>query len=140
LESVAAGITVRNAAGSLHIGRGWAGAISEVQIWNRVITAAEVFELSDPILVGCVGEWHMDEVGPGPAFDASGLAHDLTFFNGALIPASGAGQSGTGLRLDGVDDYAAPDAQVLHTDQSFTVSVWARPTTIAVPQTLVSQQ
>jgi hypothetical protein len=105
-----------------------------------VLSAAEVFALCDPIGVGNVGEWHMDEVGPGPAFDASPMAHDLTFFNGALIPASGAGQRGTGLRLDGVDDYAAPDVQVLHTDQSFTVSVWARPTTIAATQTLVSQQ
>ncbi|HZJ64101.1 MAG TPA: LamG domain-containing protein [Kofleriaceae bacterium] len=140
LESVATGITVRNATGTLQIGRSWAGSISEVQVWNRVISAAEVFELSDPILVGCVGEWHMDEVGPGPAFDASGLAHDLTFFNGALIPASGAGQSGTGLRLDGVDDYAAPDTQVLHTDQSFTVSLWARPSSSAAIQSLVSQQ
>ncbi|MGH9885375.1 MAG: LamG domain-containing protein, partial [bacterium] len=140
LETVTTGITVRNATGSVQIGRNWAGAISEVQIWNRVISSAEVFELSDPIVVGSVGEWHMDEVGPGPAFDASGLAHDLTFFNGAVIPASGAGQSGTGLRLDGIDDYAAPDTQVLHTDQSFTVSVWARPSSSTANQTFLAQQ
>src|SRR5262249_51159419 len=33
-----------------------------------------------------------------------------------------------------------PDGQVLHTDQSFTVSVWAHPTTTAVDQVFVSQQ
>lgn len=140
LERTAGGITTWRAGGSTRIGYSWAGALAEIQLWNRVVSAAEVFALSDPIAVGRVGEWHMDEVGPGPAFDASGMAHDLTFFNGALIPPSGAGKIGTGLRLDGVDDYAAADAQVLHTDQSFTVSAWARPTTIAVDQTFVSQQ
>ncbi|MFG2059757.1 hypothetical protein ACGFI9_37690 [Micromonospora sp. NPDC048930] len=74
-----------------------------------------------------VAEWHFDEVGPGPASDASGMYHDLTFYGEAVIPASGAGQTGTGLRLDDVDDYAAPDdGQVLNTDQSFTVSAWVR--------------
>jgi hypothetical protein len=140
LEKTATGITTWDANGALRIGSSWAGAISEVQLWNRVISATEAFALSDPIQVGKVGDWHMDEIGFGPAFDSSALAHDLNFFNGASIPASGAGQTGTGLRLDGVDDYAAPDGQVLHTDQSFTVSVWARPTTIAVYQTFVSQQ
>lgn len=140
LESTATGITVRNATAGLRIGHRWTGAISDVQLWNRVISAAEVFALSDPIAVGNVGEWHMDEIGPGPTFDASGMLHDLTFHNGALIPASGAGQTGTGLRLDGVDDYAAASSQVLYTDQSFTISAWARPSTTAVDQTFVSQQ
>ena len=140
LDGVATGITVRNVSGGAILGHNWSGALAEVQLWNRALSAAEVFALSDPVAVGNVGEWHMDEIGPGPAFDASDLAHDLTFFGGAFVPASGAGQTGTGLRLDGIDDYAAPDAQVLHTDQSFTVSVWARPTTTAVDQTLLSQQ
>jgi hypothetical protein len=140
LDGVATGITVRNVSGGVIVGHNWAGALAEVQAWNRALSASEVFALSDPIHVGNVGEWHMDEVGPGPSFDASGLAHDLTFFGGAVIPPSGAGQTGTGLRLDGIDDYAAPDGQVLHTDQSFTVSVWARPMTTAVDQTFLSQQ
>jgi hypothetical protein len=140
LERTATGITTWDANGALRIGSSWAGAVSEVQVWNRVMSTMEVFDLSDPIEVGSVGEWHMDETGLGPAFDSSDLAHDLTFFNGASIPASGAGQAGTGLRLDGVDDYAAPVAQVLHTDQSFTVSAWARPTSTAVDQTFMSQQ
>jgi hypothetical protein len=140
LEKTATGITTWAANGALRIGASWAGAVSEVQVWNRVISDTEVFNLSDPIQVGKVGDWHMDQIGFGPAIDSSDLAHDLTFYNGASIPASGAGHTGTGLRLDGVDDYAAPDGQVLHTDQSFTVSVWARPTTIAVDQVFVSQQ
>ncbi|HEY0481457.1 MAG TPA: LamG domain-containing protein [Kofleriaceae bacterium] len=139
LEGTAAGVTVRAGGGPLRIGHLWAGSLGEVQVWNRVISAAEVFDLSDPLQVGRVGEWHMDEVGPGPAFDASALAHDLTFYNGAVIPAAGAGQTGTGLRLDGVDDYAAPDGPVLHTDQSFTISAWVRPSSAIGQQTFVSQ-
>jgi len=140
LERTVTGIFTWDANGGLRIGNGWAGAISEVQVWNRVLLGPEVFDLSDPILVGLVGDWHMDDVGPGPTFDASGMAHDLTFYGGALIPAGSTGQTGTGLRLDGVNDYAAPDDQVLHTDQSFTVSAWARLTTATVDQTLISQQ
>lgn len=140
LAATEGGITVRAGSGALRIGSGgFAGSIAEVQVWNRVISAAEVFALVDPIAVGRVGEWHMDEVGPGPAFDASPMAHDLTFFNGASIPASGAGELGTGLRLDGVDDFAATSSQVLHTDQSFTVSAWTRPVSSTVAQSFVSQ-
>jgi hypothetical protein len=128
-EATVSGVTTWDGTGLLVIGgssRRWKGAIADVQLWNRVISPAEVFALVDPIGVGNVGEWHMDEVGPGPAFDASGMARDLTFYGGAEIPASGAGQSGTGLRLDGVDDYVTPDLPVLRTDQSLTISAWAK--------------
>jgi hypothetical protein len=140
LERTVTGIATWDANGGMRIGNGWAGAISEVEIWNRVISTTEAFDLSDPIQVGLVGDWHMNDVGPGPTFDSSGMAHDLTFFGGAVIPPGGSGQTGTGLRLDGVNDYAAPDDQVLYTDQSFTVSLWARLTTMAVDQTLIAQQ
>lgn len=139
LEKTATGITTWDANGPLRIGASWAGAVGEAQVWNRVLSTTEVFDLSDPIKVGRVGDWHMDEIGFGPAVDSSDLAHQLTFYNGASIPETGAGQTETGLRLDGVDDYAAPDGQVLHTDQSFTVSVWARPSSSVGQQTFVSQ-
>jgi len=87
-----------------------------------------------------VGEWHFEEIGPGPAYDSSGMAHDLTFFGGAEVPPGGAGHTGTGLRLDGVDDFAAPDGQVLHTDQSFTVAAWVRLSDTTRLQTLLSQR
>jgi Concanavalin A-like lectin/glucanases superfamily len=95
-------------------------------VWDRVLFDDEIAHMSDPLLVGRVGEWHMDEIGPGPAFDASGLGHDLTFHGGASIPPSGAGQTGTGLRLDGTSGYADTTGPVLYTDQSFTVSAWVR--------------
>ena len=44
--------------------------------------ADEIAPMSDPLAVGKVGEWSMEEVGPGPATDTSGMFHDLTFHGG----------------------------------------------------------
>jgi hypothetical protein len=105
-----------------------AGAVSDVQVWNRQVTGPEIAKLFDPLLVGRVGEWHMDEVGPGPAFDFSGLAHDLSFLGGASIPPVAGGHAGTALWLNGHPQTAATDGPVVHTDQSFTVSAWVKMT------------
>ena len=116
------------------------GAIAEVQIWGRVVSAAEVSALVDPINVGMVGEWRMDEQSASaPRTDASGFARDLSFYGGAEIPASGAGQvrhrAAAGrrrrLRLAGLP--------VLYTDQSFTASVWVRPIVSTGHQTFLTQ-
>jgi hypothetical protein len=135
LEGTQPGITTWNATGFLRIGREWVGSLAEIQVWNRVISATEAFALADPIAVARVGDWRMGDIGSTQAIDSSDLAHDLTLWNGASIPSSG-----TGLRLDGVNDDAATAGPVLYTDQSFTVSVRARPTTTAVDQTFVTQQ
>lgn len=143
LEATVAAVTLWDANGNVRLGgfsSPFKGSLAEVQLWDRMISANEVFDLYDPIKVGKVGEWRMEEIGPGPAFDGSGFAHDLTFYNGAVIPASGAGQTGTGLRLDGVDDYAAPDDPVLYTDQSFTVSAWVRVTAATTFETFLAQE
>jgi hypothetical protein len=68
----------------------------------------------------------MDEIGPGPASDSSGMFHDLNFHGGASIPPGGSGQTNTGLHLDGATGYADTTDPVLYTDQSFTVSAWVR--------------
>jgi hypothetical protein len=124
-----------NATGAFTIGRSrwrdtptdfFIGDLAQVQAWNRVLMSEEIAAMTDPLSVGGVGEWHMDEVGPGPAFDASGRAHDLTFLGGASIPPSGSGQAGTGLHLNGSTAYAQADGPVLLTGQSFTVSAWVR--------------
>ena len=143
LESTVTGVTMYDGNGPLRLGgvtQPFKGSMAEAQVWDRMISATEVFDLYDPIKVSKVGEWRMEEIGPGPAFDSSGLAHDLTFYNGALIPASGAGQSGTGLRLDGVDDYAAPSEPVIYTDQSFTVSAWVKVTATTTFETFLAQE
>ncbi|WP_027341439.1 LamG-like jellyroll fold domain-containing protein [Hamadaea tsunoensis] len=99
----------------------WKGAITGVQVWDRVISANEAAVAADG---GSPGEWHFGEPGKGPALDSSPYAHDLTFIPNANVPTSGSGQTGTGLQLDGTG--YAETGQVLNTDQSFTVSAWVR--------------
>jgi hypothetical protein len=111
------------------------GSLAEVQVWNRVFTVADAADLASPLRVSQVGDWQLDEIGPGPAYDSSGMQHDLSFFGGAQIP-----PSGTGLRLDGVDDYAATGEPVLRTDQSFTVSAWVRLADTGRTQTILAQE
>jgi hypothetical protein len=127
LEATVTGVTLWDANGPLHIGRSWIGSLSEVQVFDRVISAAEVFNIYDPVRNALVGKWDMSDVGPGPTYDASNLAHDIDFYPtsaGPQIPPANSGHTGTGLLLDGVDDHARTGEPVLYTDQSFTVSAW----------------
>jgi hypothetical protein len=141
-EGTLTGVSTWDATGPMRISTGgnpWNGSVGEVQVWDRTISAAEISALSDPLKVSAVADWHFDEVGPGPAYDSSGMVHDLNFYNGAVIPPTGAGQTGTGLSLDGVDDYASPDEPVVATDPSFTVSAWFYLTESTAYHTGVSQ-
>ncbi|MFC3983046.1 LamG domain-containing protein [Streptosporangium jomthongense] len=144
LEATVGDVTAWDASGAFQVGGGWGGspldgAVAEVRAWNRAIATTEAAAIADPTLNSKVAEWHFEEVGPGPAHDSSGMFRDLTFYGGVQVPPSGAGHGGaTGLRLDGVDDYVAPDDPVVLTDQSFTVSTWVRPSDLIRAQTFVS--
>jgi len=137
------GVTMWKSAGSTTIGSAWKGSLSEVQVWNRVLSGSEVADLSDPTKVGLVGKWDMSDVGPGPTYDGSPLVHDIDFYpqpGGPQIPPAGSGHTGTGLHLDGVDDYAMTHEPVIQTDQSFTVSAWVRLTSTANDCTVLAQE
>ncbi|GHJ48894.1 hypothetical protein Cs7R123_62360 [Catellatospora sp. TT07R-123] len=118
------------ATGPLTIGRGrwndapndyWKGSVADVQVWDRVVTAAEAAAAADG---GITGDWQFGEPGKGPALDSSPYARDLLFIPNANVPVSGAGHTGTGLQLDGTG--YAETGQAVATDQSFTVSAWVR--------------
>lgn len=145
LERTVTGVTAWDGNGTFKIGDTWVGSLADVQVWNRVISATEVFNLFDPLTNALVAKWEMSEVGPGgPAYDSSNLVHDLAFYpqpNGPEIPPAGSGHTGTGLSLDGLDDYAITGEPVLYTDQSFTVSVWVNLSPAAAGvRTAISQQ
>jgi Concanavalin A-like lectin/glucanases superfamily len=136
------------ATGPLRIGRGqwndradnfWAGDLAEVKIWNRALFEDEITDQFDPGgLVSKTADWGFGEVDSTFAIDASNYANDLDLFAGAQIPPSGAGHTGTGLRLDGSTGYAATLGPVVYTDQSFSVSAWVRLTDGSVPRTAVA--
>lgn len=127
-------------ASTVHFGAWYAGSLSDVRLWNRAITDNEAAAYSDPRQVGNVGEWHMGEVGKGPAFDASGMNHDLTFYPDATISTGGSGKVGTGLNLDGKTGYAQTAGPVVYTDQAYTVSAWVRLTDTTTRRSVISQE
>ncbi|WBB78832.1 FG-GAP-like repeat-containing protein [Micromonospora sp. WMMD882] len=145
LAGTATGASTWDANGPTRIGGPlpglWSGELAQVQLWNRVLAGSEAAALVDPVTDSLVGRWDLEDIGPGPSFDGSNYAHDLSFHGGAEIPPSGSGHTGTGLQLDGVDAYAETDGPVLNTDQSFTVSAWARlPVGVTGNRTVLAQR
>ena len=61
LEATVSGVTAWSRTGLFRIGRGrntyLTGSVAEVQAWNRVISAGDVFGLVDPERVGLVGQY-----------------------------------------------------------------------------------
>ncbi|WP_203907831.1 LamG-like jellyroll fold domain-containing protein [Rhizocola hellebori] len=131
LEGVSNQISLWNATGEFRIGRSantwFDGSIAVAQVWDRAITSDEARVLTNPddaTWGSKVGLWHFD-AGYDPSADSSNYGHDLNYRNSATIPLGESGKFGTGLQV-GPDGYMETDAQVLHTDQSFTVSAWVK--------------
>src|SRR5262249_39989272 len=110
---------------------------------QRVLQPSEIAALADPSS-DPVGVYSFDEVGAAAGSateDASNYNNELMLMGSAQIPASGAGHDGTGLLLLASHGWAQSDGlldsngsvQVLHTDQSFTVSAWVRLGGTALP-------
>ncbi|WP_018350856.1 LamG-like jellyroll fold domain-containing protein [Longispora albida] len=117
--------TWNSASGPFYIGRngGWfKGGVSEVQVWNRAISDAEVSGLAPAVQVG---KWKFGEDNP-PSSDTSGYVNDLDWRGNATVPTAQCTHDGRCLTLSGSapGGAAATEKSVLHTDQSFTVSAW----------------
>ncbi|MBP2472188.1 hypothetical protein JOF53_001060 [Crossiella equi] len=144
-------------AGEVQIGRAqfnraetdhWQGAIDDVRIYHRVLSdgrinpADKVADGSDIHTLATkpakeAGLWAAEESAGNLAADTSGNYRGATLHGGA---AWGTGKLGSGLRLDGVDDHLSTAGPAVRTDQSFTVSGWARVDSLgAESMTMVSQ-
>ncbi|HET7015872.1 MAG TPA: LamG domain-containing protein [Streptosporangiaceae bacterium] len=152
--SAVASVAPWNATGSLLIGSdwfdgsagaNWIGSISNVEVWQRELMPSEISALADTTS-DPVGSWSFSEVGDAAGSateDASFYNNELMLMGSAQIPASGAGHDGTGLLLLNSNGWAQSDGlidgngsvQVLHTDQSFTVSAWVRLGGTSLPAT-----
>ncbi|HEV2885885.1 MAG TPA: LamG-like jellyroll fold domain-containing protein, partial [Jatrophihabitans sp.] len=141
-----------NAPGPVDVGAGliggargvpFAGAISDVRIWARVVTADELLGtdddgngngqigLLDPRAVSAqVGWWDFADQSPdcGCAYDTQTQDH----FSRARTPDGGVSATAddhdgnTAWTFDGSTGYGRTAGPVLRTDQSFTVSAWVR--------------
>ncbi|MEU4337363.1 LamG domain-containing protein [Micromonospora lupini] len=119
------------------------GAISEVRVWDRVIDPdVDLKGLVEPVLVG---GWDMEEYDsedPRQEPDISGYQRSLNLSAYPTVDWSDqAGFDSSGLHFDGVAGSAetAYDAPVLRTDQSYTVSAWARWTGGGGARTVIAQ-
>ena len=139
LEGTTTGAFSRSSAGQFTVGGGWDGSIQDVRVWQRVLFPSEIRDMVDPLGAGRVGEWHFGEVDGVTATDSSDYAHDLTLYGGATIPADGAGYDGTGLLLMDGTGSADADGPVVYTDQSFSVSGWAKLTDDSASRVFASQ-
>lgn len=133
-----------NAGGGLVVGREkwngqtgnpWRGSIDEVQMYDRVLSPAEVAAMVSGDNVQ-VGQWKFDELGGTTAGNAIEGGEMAVLQNGASFTGDSnadgkpdGGAVGGALQLDGIDDYAASSGPVVRTDQSFTVSSWVKPDT-----------
>ncbi|GAB3481899.1 LamG-like jellyroll fold domain-containing protein [Amycolatopsis cihanbeyliensis] len=140
--------------GPVRIGRGiwqgrmvdpWSGAIDEVALYDRALSATDVQALVSQDNVQ-IGHWKFDENKDGGAVGsttarnavAGGDAGILT--NGATFVPEGA-VSGS-VQLDGVDDHVLTNGPAVRTDRSFTVAGWVKPDRLAPENgslTMVSQ-
>jgi hypothetical protein len=130
------------ATGSFRVGRArngeyFAGLVDEVRAYQRVVPEVEVVHMfrqcleatcppmPTPEALTLVGAWDFEETSGSVAADSSGMNNPATRQGGAEWTAFG--YDGTrGVSLDGQSGYLATDGHVLLTDQSFTVSAWAR--------------
>ncbi|CAM3424288.1 LamG-like jellyroll fold domain-containing protein [Stackebrandtia soli] len=105
------------------------GAMGQVRVFDRVVVGDDFTIGPDdlgPILKPeLVGNWSFDEDWGTVAEDQTAWNRDLTLFGGAEINI-GRSVGSSGLEVDGSTGYAATDGPVFRTDDSFSVSAWAR--------------
>ncbi len=99
----------------------YAGAMDEVRVYGRALTACEVQELAGRD--GLQAYWKFDESSGTTAADSSATGLTATLKNGAsFVP----GKLGNALNLDGVDDYAdiGLNLPILKGANAATVAAW----------------
>ncbi|GAA2996056.1 signal peptidase I [Actinokineospora diospyrosa] len=131
-----------NGTGQLSIGRGfsggagvqyWPGRVDEVQLYNRVLTAAEI----DDIYTRPSLDWQYDDNLAVTVSDSSGNGNSGALNN---VQWSDTSVSGTSGYFDGSSSWTVSQAASLRTDESFTVSGWAYLTTPNGDRSIVAQQ
>ncbi len=106
------------------VGMPWQGAIDEVQVFDRVLSDAEVRSAVGRDNVR-TGQWKFDDLGGTTARNDVDGGADLVLTGNAALTGTSGGAVGGGLKLPNGDakDFAS-GGPVVRTDQSFTTSAW----------------
>jgi hypothetical protein len=153
------------ATGAFRIGRSDAGnffdgAIDEVRAYQRVLPEFEAKLMyrdcflgncpsvpapSDPVkqcvnttTPMCVGEWTLDDNTGTSAADSSDQDNPLALNGGTTWTTAGYNDT-PAVAFDGISGYLSADQPLLLTDQSFTVSAWAKLTDKSTWKAVITQ-
>ncbi|OGM91093.1 hypothetical protein A2755_00020 [Candidatus Wolfebacteria bacterium RIFCSPHIGHO2_01_FULL_48_22] len=113
------------------------GAIDDVRIYNRALSAAEVKALyqsgavainssqNNRLKDGLVGLWSFNggDMNGNTAYDRSGNNNNGTLTNG---PTRAIGKIGQALSFDGVDDYVQVNQPIYQNNTSYSISFWMK--------------
>jgi hypothetical protein len=109
--------------------RSFIGIVDEVMIWNRALSATELYLLYRWLEAaprgGLAGHWPLDEPSSATAAsDLSGNGNDGVLTHGPVW-GEASGRVGGALALDGIDDVViVPDDGTLDMSAELTVSTW----------------
>ncbi len=131
-------------------GRQWTGAIDEVRVYNRVLTATEISALygagsakfTTPSSTGLVGYWSMDDATSTIVSDLSGSGNNGTMsgFSNQSTASSGwgNGKRGKALVFDGANDRVSLGQNKINTQlqgaSGVTISTWIKYDTLTSGQ------
>lgn len=110
------------------------GAVDEVKVYDRSLTASEISAAVSRDNVQ-VGYWKLDETSGSTAANSVPGGSAGVLQAGAHFIAKGAVNGA--VQLDNNEDYVSTGSPVVRTDQSYTVSAWAKLDTVA-PNTAVT--
>lgn len=103
----------------------WTGALHDVRLWRGAVTADQLPGLMGDPPAELAAWWGMDWEADDAALDASGNGHDLAFSGEVGWTDGWDWYFDSALAFDGAG-YAATGGPVVSTDESFTVTAWAR--------------
>ncbi len=117
----------------------WKGSLDEARLYDRVLSADEVSQLSrlntpSSVDTGLKGYWSFNgkSVSGTTVYDRSGAGNTGTLTNGPTVTP---GKIGQALNFDGTNDYVSvASATSIHPALPFSFSFWVKPTTVSSAQ------
>jgi hypothetical protein len=96
----------------------WNGAVADLRVWNRVLTAGEIA----PMATDLAGRWNLD----GDGYDSTPYQHDAALTETALWDVDHDSTPNSALLGDGIGVAATTTGPVVRTEQSYTAAAWVR--------------